>query len=77
MKSWRGGAGAGREGRSPALEGSPWMTTREAEEYLEMSSPDLEELMRTGQVDLSGSTSNPLLLRRSVVTYRRLREQIG
>ncbi len=59
------------------IDGSPWMTKAEAQEYLGLLPPDLDELIRTGQVDTIGVSANLLILRKSVATYRRLREQIG
>lgn len=64
---------------STGLHGSsePWMTLDEASKFLEVPLRELEELMRTGQVDVGGSSLKPLVLRKSALTYRRLRERLG
>jgi hypothetical protein len=54
-----------------------WMTLEAACAFLELSMPELQELIRTRQLDLGGSTTNPLVLGKSVVTFRRLRERLG
>jgi hypothetical protein len=53
------------------------MTVDEASKFLRMTMPELEELMKTGQVDVGGSGLNPLILSKSLITYRGLRERLG
>jgi hypothetical protein len=53
------------------------MTVDEVGEFLRMSKDEVHELMKTGQVDVGGTSEKPLILRRSVLTYDELRNNLG
>ena len=76
MTTWRHSIGDSSEGSSRS-DRPQWMTPDEVCKFLGKTLAEVEELMMTGQVDVDGSTSTPMILGKSVRTYDDLRKRLG